>query len=117
MLGAGVLCTQVGGLLKVKVSERLGSFKGGAEDILAHEWFRGFDMDALVNRMLRPPWRPSLSGVDDTSCFDIDEESEQAADFERMVREGERSWTPPADAAEAAELEQRWSDVVAAFSS
>ena len=28
---------------QVKVAERLGSFKGGADDVLGHSWFEGLD--------------------------------------------------------------------------
>ena len=68
------------GLLRVKVSARLGHAKGGAEDIIAHPWFSGaeFDWIGLVNLTLEVPWKPRLRTSDDTRFFGHDVEREFA---------------------------------------
>ena len=101
------------GLLQVKVSMRLGSFKGGADDILGHPWFESFDVDGLVNLTVKPPWRPLLDGCDDTSCFDIEA---QTASFDRLATEGDAPM-PVLPKEEADELEAKWAEVMAAFTS
>ena len=56
-------------LLQVKVTQRLGYGHRGAEDVIAHGWFRPLDFAALVNRTLEPPWHPRLKGAKDMSYF------------------------------------------------
>ena len=56
-------------LLQVKVTQRLGYGHRGAEDAIAHGWFRPLDFSALVNRTIEPPWHPRLKGADDMSYF------------------------------------------------
>ena len=41
----------IAGLLTADLSRRLGNLKGGAKDIRGHAWFKGFDWEALVNRL------------------------------------------------------------------
>jgi len=106
----------VSGLLQVKVVQRLGSFKGGADDVMRHGWFEGLDTDGLVNLTVRPPWRPALSGPDDTSCFDMEGQSHS---YERLVAEGDADFSPTLNSGEqdatAEEIEDKWRDVVAFF--
>lgn len=33
-------------------SRRIGNLKGGAAEIRAHPWFKGFDWEALINRFV-----------------------------------------------------------------
>ena len=101
----------VDGLLQVKVAARLGSFKGGGDDVVGHGFFDGFDMGGLVNLTVRPPWRPQLSGCDDTSCFDIEAQTES---FDRLTHEGDAAM-PPLPPEEAAELEAKWDEVLTCF--
>jgi len=101
----------VDGLLQVKVAARLGSFKGGGDDVVGHGFFDGFDMGGLVNLTVRPPWRPQLSGCDDTSCFDIEAQTES---FDRLTHEGDAAM-PPLPPEEAAELEAKWDEVLTSF--
>ena len=61
--------TLIQGLCTVKVAYRLGHLKGGAQDVMAHPWFEGYDWDGLVNLTEEPPWRPALKSFDDTACF------------------------------------------------
>jgi serine/threonine protein kinase len=71
-------------LLTVKVSARLGNLKGGAEDVQNHEWFagKGFAWDALVNLIVVPPWKPTVSAADDTANFD-ENGKEECLQYER----------------------------------
>ena len=103
----------VSGLLQVKVAQRLGSFKGGADDVVGHGWFEGLDTDGLVNLTVRPPWRPALSGPDDTSCFDMEGQSRS---YDRLCREGDADFSPRDQGEESAEeIEDKWAHVVACF--
>ena len=82
------------GLLTVKVPNRLGYLKGGAEDLIRHDWFAThLDWDALVNLTIVPPWRPALKDAYDTSHFDsegIDEcRQAQKDENELMLTAGE----------------------------
>ena len=96
----------VSGLLQVKVAQRLGSFKGGADDVVGHGWFEGLDTDGLVNLTVRPPWRPALSGPDDTSCFDMEGQSRS---YDRLCREGDADFSPRDQGEESAEeIEDKW---------
>ena len=65
----------VTGLLALQIVDRLGYGRGGAEEIIAHRWYKGFDWDGLANCVLPPPWIPTLRAADDTKYFD--EESRQ----------------------------------------
>jgi serine/threonine protein kinase/CRP-like cAMP-binding protein len=47
-------------LLQPKIADRLGYLSGGAEDIKAHPFFAGVRFEALVNRLIEPPWRPAV---------------------------------------------------------
>ena len=101
------------GLLQVKVAERLGSFKGGADDVLGHSWFEGLDPNGLVNLTVRPPWRPALSGPDDTSCFDMEAQSHS---YDRLVAEGDAEFEPTDQGEESAEeIEDKWREVLSCF--
>ena len=48
----------ISGLLKKNKDERLGAGPGDANDILAHPWFAGLDMDALQRFELEAPFIP-----------------------------------------------------------
>jgi len=90
------------GLCTVKVAYRLGYLKGGADDVMAHAWFVAFDWDGLVNMTIEPPWRPSLSSSDDTTCFD--------------EAEGDDSLDGPANKVPQEELEAKWKSLQAEYS-
>lgn len=45
-------------------SKRLGSSSAGARAVKEHQWFRGFDWNALVNRDMKPPFIPSVEQRD-----------------------------------------------------
>lgn len=49
---------------------RYGILKNGAKDIKAHEWLQIIDWDALIQKKLKAPFKPTLSGPGDTSNFD-----------------------------------------------
>uniref|UniRef100_T1K6W5 cGMP-dependent protein kinase n=1 Tax=Tetranychus urticae TaxID=32264 RepID=T1K6W5_TETUR len=53
--------------------ERLGVQKNGINDVKKHKWFHGFDWEGLVNRQLKPPIVPILSGPADTRYFDLNQ--------------------------------------------
>ncbi len=59
----------VKGLLNRNPKHRLGA-KGDAEELKGHEFFKNTDWDALMNKMVAPPFKPKLKSVLDTSNFD-----------------------------------------------
>ena len=81
---SGDMKSLIDGLLQVKVGNRLGYLKNGAEDIIQHAWFGAdrqgkeeeegkptyFDFDSLANRTMEPAWRPQLRAADDVAYFD-----------------------------------------------
>ena len=73
-MGARKLIT---GLLQKKTAKRLGSLKGGAEDVKANMFFgvtedtpEGVNWEALVNRSIDGPFKPKLVSDHDTGKFD-----------------------------------------------
>ena len=52
---------------------RLGSRSDGAQEVRGHEWFSGFDFDALLSRKIAPPHVPKVADEHDMSNFDISE--------------------------------------------
>eukprot|EP00468_Gymnochlora_sp_CCMP2014_P003604 CAMPEP_0167753154 /NCGR_PEP_ID=MMETSP0110_2-20121227/7548_1 /TAXON_ID=629695 /ORGANISM="Gymnochlora sp., Strain CCMP2014" /LENGTH=761 /DNA_ID=CAMNT_0007638873 /DNA_START=3 /DNA_END=2288 /DNA_ORIENTATION=+ len=57
-------------LLHPKPHKRLGAVKGGARVIKVHDWFHGFDFDALVNMKMKPPIVPKIKHERDLTNFD-----------------------------------------------
>jgi len=39
-------------------------------EIQEHQWFKSFDWEALIQKKLKPPWRPSVKGPMDMSQID-----------------------------------------------
>ena len=60
----------VKGLLNKDPYQRLGSFKGGVDDILNHPWFSSIDFDKLVNKDIKAPRVPKIKNPLDASNFD-----------------------------------------------
>jgi len=69
-------------LLKVRVTKRLGVINGGATLIKNHEWFRGFNWDALAEGSLRPPIMPEVKARDDISNFEKFEADDEKVEFD-----------------------------------
>mmetsp|Transcript_23647 Transcript_23647/g.23848 ORF Transcript_23647/g.23848 Transcript_23647/m.23848 type:complete len:235 (-) Transcript_23647:6-710(-) len=57
-------------LLITDLTERCGAGKGAAEEVKAHKWFEDLDWEALTQRRLVPPIRPSVSSDDDLTAFE-----------------------------------------------
>lgn len=45
-------------------SKRLGRTQGGAAEIVKHQWFSGFDWDALLNREMEVPSKPNVGKLE-----------------------------------------------------
>ena len=48
---------------------RIGSGKGGATEVRAHQWFRGFNFEALNSDAMPAPYVPNLRGNEDDANF------------------------------------------------
>ena len=57
-------------LLCMDPSKRLGSLKGGANDLKRHKWFKPTDWRRLELEDVEPPIVPQLSGPDDLAYFE-----------------------------------------------
>ena len=66
----------ISALLTVNPARRIGSFKGGANDIKDHVWFQGFDFKALEARMMKVPYKPPAKSPEDM-IKDYEEEPEE----------------------------------------
>lgn len=60
----------VGNILQVDRTKRFGILKNGAKDVKGHEWFKSMDWDSLIQKKLKPPFKPKVKGADDASNFD-----------------------------------------------
>mmetsp|Transcript_41283 Transcript_41283/g.60771 ORF Transcript_41283/g.60771 Transcript_41283/m.60771 type:complete len:360 (-) Transcript_41283:432-1511(-) len=63
-------------LLTADLSRRIGNLKGGAKEIRAHPWFKGFDWEALLNRQMPSPIPINAQSADDASFFDEYDEND-----------------------------------------
>lgn len=57
-------------LLTADRSKRLGTLRGGSEDIKRHKFFRGVDFGTLAKKQIAPPIVPVVKSAGDTSNFD-----------------------------------------------
>lgn len=67
------------------VSQRLGNLEGGADDVIAHRFFRGVDWAALLARELKPPIIPKVSSPTDSSYFEIEDPEPHNENVEKTV--------------------------------
>lgn len=51
-------------------SKRLGRTQGGASQIVKHQWFSGFDWDALIGKTMQTPWKPKLGDLESLGSRD-----------------------------------------------
>jgi serine/threonine protein kinase len=66
-------------LLTADLTKRLGTLKGGAEDVKRHKWFSDIDWEKLLARSVEPPIKPECKSKDDTSNFDSYPESAEGS--------------------------------------
>ncbi|XP_065170694.1 ribosomal protein S6 kinase 2 beta isoform X2 [Atheta coriaria] len=52
-------------LFKRNPANRLGAGQGGVDDMKSHEFFATIDWNALLQKRIRPPFKPAVSGPDD----------------------------------------------------
>lgn len=57
-------------LLQRDQSKRLGNLKGGHRDLQQHPWFDEINLDKLLKRELKAPWKPKIKDALDASNFD-----------------------------------------------
>ena len=58
-------------LLVIDLSKRYGNLKNGVNDIKNHRFFKDFDFRLLINRKLKGPFIPKVSGDGDTGNFNV----------------------------------------------
>ncbi|KAL7548649.1 hypothetical protein ACHAWF_011919 [Thalassiosira exigua] len=63
-------------LLHTSQAKRLGRTVGGAQTVMCHRWYNGFDWDALMEYRLPVPFVPEYRDPDDTSYQMEEEETE-----------------------------------------
>jgi len=68
-------------LLRVQPADRLGHQAKGVVEIVEHPFFAGLDLHGITARTVAVPYRPELSGAQDTSCFNVD-----MTNFARMLQ-------------------------------
>jgi protein kinase A len=79
-------------LLVKKPGERLGSLKGGENDILEHKWFQNIDYDALRSRSIKAPKVPKLKDPLDSSNFeDWSHLPDKTAKSQKKITEDQQS--------------------------
>lgn len=59
----------ISALVVPDVKQRLG-YRGDAEAVKGHRWFRGVDFDLVAQRDIPAPWMPEVESEDDVSNFD-----------------------------------------------
>ena len=59
-------------LLQRQPADRLG-VRGGIS-ATSHAWFRGFDMQALLNKTMPPPVKPNVKNSEELRHFDLPED-------------------------------------------
>jgi len=72
-------------LLQRHQSKRLGNLKGGHVDVQNHPWFSDMDLQKLLARQLKAPWKPQIKDATDSSNFD-DYSSMEKEDPGRKVK-------------------------------
>eukprot|EP00928_Gymnodinium_smaydae_P093859 TRINITY_DN781_c0_g5_i1.p1 TRINITY_DN781_c0_g5~~TRINITY_DN781_c0_g5_i1.p1 ORF type:complete len:786 (+),score=210.30 TRINITY_DN781_c0_g5_i1:59-2359(+) len=65
----GKVATLIKGLCHANPSERLAMKKGDTKNIKNHEWYSGFDWDAMFELKNDPPYKPSVKGKKDIANF------------------------------------------------
>lgn len=59
----------VANLIVVDKTARFGGLRGGIADIKQHTWFHGFDWDGVLAKKVKPIYKPTTTGPDDTTNF------------------------------------------------
>ena len=62
-------CDFMESLLEKDPVRRLGSLKGGEEDVLSHPWFAGLDIELIREQQVKAPWIPDIADESDTHHF------------------------------------------------
>jgi len=57
-------------LLTKNLASRMGNQENGAVDVMKHPFFEGLPWRRVLEKSVKPPYIPQLTGVDDTKHFD-----------------------------------------------
>ena len=66
-------------LLVQDLSKRYGNLKGGVNDIKNHRFFKNMDWNALLNKKIKAPYVPKVSGSGDCGNFSSYDDSDEGA--------------------------------------
>ena len=66
-------------LLDSDLTKRYGNLKNGVKDITTHRFFKGFEWDKLLKKVLPPPYVPKVKSNDDISNFSAYPDSDNPA--------------------------------------
>ena len=78
----------VGNMIQVDRTKRYGVLKNGTKDVKGHEWFKSMDWEALLQKKLKPMFKPKVAGTDDVSNFEAyEEEKFRVADHDEFANE------------------------------
>ena len=61
-------------LCKNDPSLRIAMRKGEATNIKTHSWYKGFDWDAMMERTMVPPFKPTVKNAKDIKNFNAKDE-------------------------------------------
>ncbi|KAM3129709.1 hypothetical protein pb186bvf_018222 [Paramecium bursaria] len=56
-------------LLVADITKRFGNLKDGANDIKNHKWFEGFNWDQLMQKKIKPVYKPTVKSDSDATNF------------------------------------------------
>jgi len=79
-------------LLTADLGKRYGNLKNGVEDIKQHKWFKEINWQALIDKELPAPFKPSTKSPTDTSNFDDYPDSDEMPPTVNPAQDPFQSW-------------------------
>lgn len=68
--------------------DRFGNLRNGVYDIKCHPWYKEISWNAIYEKKVNAPYKPSCKSPADTSNFDVyDEETLKIASVDRYERD------------------------------
>jgi protein kinase A len=73
-------------LLTPEPSERLGSAKGGAEDVKKHTFYKKLAWQSLLTKKIEAPYKPTIKNAFDTSNFEAFDDPDRDTPYGNVPR-------------------------------